>query len=205
LARELHDEIGQVLTAVKMNLNTLKALGVAPKPLQDSLSIVDRAIGQVRTMSLDLRPAMLDDLGLAPALRWYLDHQAQRGGFTARLLADALPAPLPGELATVCFRVVQEAVNNILRYAKASHVQVELRQCNGWLAMTVRDDGAGFDVTAARRKARAGSSLGLLGMEERVILAGGQFDVRSAPDRGTEISFRFPRVFSAYSQDGAIE
>ncbi len=195
LARELHDEIGQVLTAVRMNLSTLKALGSEPKMLQDSLTIVDRAIGQVRTMSLDLRPAMLDDLGLTPALRWYLDHQAQRGGFTARLLADALLAPLPGDLATVCFRVVQEAVNNILRYAHATHVQVELRQCDGSLAMTVRDDGVGFDVTAARRKARAGTSLGLLGMEERVTLAGGQFNVQSAPDRGTEISFRFPFKF----------
>lgn len=197
LARELHDEIGQVLSAVKMNLNSLKDQRSASQPLEDSLAIVNRAISQVRSLSLDLRPAMLDDLGLVPALRWYLDQQSQRGNFTVRLLAET-PAPRPpSDVAIVCYRVVQEAITNIMRHANARHVEVELHERAASLEITVRDDGGGFDVAAARAKAQAGASLGLLGMEERVHLVGGAFAIASAPGRGTEIRFSFPLELSS--------
>src|SRR5262249_56590265 len=104
LARELHDEIGQALTAVKINLQAAQHLPDAPSPhLADSVGIVDRTLQQVRNLSLDLRPAMLDDLGLVAALRWYVDRQAQRAGFTARFVADALATRPPSDIRTPCF------------------------------------------------------------------------------------------------------
>jgi signal transduction histidine kinase len=106
--------------------------------------------------------------------------------------ADAIAPRLPPDLETTCFRVVQEALTNVLRHARARRVEVELRQGPGELRLAVRDDGVGFDVRAARRRAARGASLGLLGIYERVQLVGGQIDIASGPGRGTEIRARFP-------------
>ena len=119
LARELHDEIGQVLSAVSVNLHAVKGASAASaRPrLEECLDIVDRAIQQVRTLALDLRPSMLDDLGLAAALRWLADRQAQRAGLVAHFTAQSSGAPLPPDLATACYRVAQEALTNVVRHA----------------------------------------------------------------------------------------
>jgi signal transduction histidine kinase len=193
IARELHDEIGQALTAVKINLQAAQRTPAALDAyLEDSTSIVDRTLQQVRTLSLDLRPALLDDLGLGAALRWYVDRQAQRAGFTVQFVIDPLePRPRP-ELETACFRVAQEALTNVLRHAQAQHVRVELRQSGTELHLLIRDDGTGFDVHAAQQRAEQGASLGLLGMQERVWLVGGQIEIASAAAQGTEIRVRFP-------------
>jgi signal transduction histidine kinase len=195
IARELHDEIGQALTAVKINLQAVQRLpdaaAFAPR-LEDSMSIIERTLQQVRTLSLDLRPSMLDDLGLVSALRWYVDRQAQRTGVVAQFTADPLDARLPPELETTCFRVAQEALTNVARHAQARHVNVRLRQREAELELVVEDDGSGFDVPAARARAARGVSMGLLGMEERVLLVGGRIDITSAPGRGTEVRARFP-------------
>ena len=193
LARELHDEIGQALTAVKINLQAAQHLpDTLGAHLADSVGIVDRTLHQVRNLSLDLRPAMLDDLGLVAALRWYVDRQAQRAGFTARFVADPLATRPPSDIETACFRVAQEALTNVMRHAQAQHVHVELRQDDAELHLLMRDDGKGFDVRAAQARAAQGASTGLLGMQERVWLVGGQIDINSAPARGTEIRARFP-------------
>ncbi len=195
IARELHDEIGQALTAVKINLQAIQRL---PDPstltayLQESIEIVERALQQVRNLSLDLRPSLLDDLGLIAALRWYIDRQAQRAGFTARLTADPIETRLPADIETTCFRVAQQALTNIVRHAQARHVDVELRHSDAVLELIIRDDGVGFDVQAALDNAVKGASLGLLGMQERVLLIGGQIEIRSAPGQGTEIQARLP-------------
>jgi signal transduction histidine kinase len=203
IARELHDEIGQSLTAVILSLRmTQETLGAGPvaSSLQDSIALVERVLQQARDLSLDLRPSLLDDLGLAAALRWHMDRHARRGGLSTTVTTDVLE-PRPGpEIEITCFRVAQEALTNIIRHARATHVTVELRVRPAEIELVVRDDGVGFDVIGARRRATGGQSLGLLGMEERLLLAGGRLDIESAPGRGTVIRAHLPRrplTFSA--------
>ena len=206
IARELHDEIGQTLTAVKINLQAMQRssdMCAHASILEENISIIERTLQQVRNLSLDLRPSLLDDLGLVPALRWYTSRQAERTGFTAVLVADSLEAHLPPDVETVCFRVVQEALTNVARHAQAQHVLVELRQRDAELELTIRDDGVGFDVRSALERASHGASLGLRGMEERVTLVGGQMEIESVPSHGTEIRARFPLVSPARRAEGA--
>jgi len=195
IAHELHDEIGQVLTAVKMNLQAMHGLSkdslYVPR-LEEGIVTIDRALQQVRDLSLDLRPSMLDDLGLLATLRWYMDRQMQRSGFVVKLVAKPLQIYLPSSLETMCFRIVQEALTNVVRHAKAKHAHVELRQRNSELELIIRDDGIGFNVRTAQKRASRGVSFGLSGMQERVRLAGGQIEIKSKPKRGTTIQARFP-------------
>jgi signal transduction histidine kinase len=199
LARELHDEIGQALTAVKINLQSIaQAPGeLAAGRLQESLAIVDQALQQVRSLSLDLRPSLLDDLGLVAALRWYLDRQGQRAGLAVEFVADPPGLRAAAELETACFRVAQEALTNIVRHAQAQRVWVELRQNEAELQMRIRDDGKGFDVAAARQRAVHGASLGLLGMQERVVLLRGLLNIQSEAGLGTTIQVRLPLTAGA--------
>ena len=194
LARELHDEIGQALTAVKLNLEALESQlkGKHSKALAESLIIVDTALQQVRGLSLDLRPAILDDLGLAAALRWYVDRQAQRGGISMEFINESPGSRSSVLLETTCFRVAQEALTNVLRHAKAKTVSVRIRQEPDALNLSIEDDGIGFDTEKARQKAVGGGSLGLLNMQERVVLAGGRLDVISTPGRGTAVRVCLP-------------
>jgi signal transduction histidine kinase len=196
LAHELHDEIGQTLTAVKINLQGLQRredMAGVDLYLKDSVDVVEHALQQVRNLSLDLRPSLLDDLGLAATLRWYVDRQAQRGGFATQLIIDAPETlHLPPELETTCFRVVQEALTNIMRHSHARNVCVELHQREAELVLRVCDDGVGFDVQAALENAMGGTSLGLLGIQERIWQVGGQIAIQSAPGGGTDIQARLP-------------
>jgi PAS domain S-box-containing protein len=195
IARELHDEIGQTLTALKFNLHAIRQRSTASQvgtQLAESDELVDRLLQQVRNLSFDLRPSMLDELGLVAALRWYLDRQAKRTGLVVRLVADPLEIPLPADVETACFRVAQESLTNVVRHAAAKEVRVEVRIRARELVLRVRDDGVGFDVHAARARASRGASFGLLGMQERVQLSGGRFEIRSAMGRGTEIVSCFP-------------
>jgi PAS domain S-box-containing protein len=194
LARELHDEIGQTLTALRLNLQAVRSR-TGPEgqgPLEESLGLVAQTIEQVRNLSLDLRPAMLDDLGLTAALRWYVNRQAKRADYVAELdLDEALPR-LPPAQETMCFRVVQEALTNVARHAQASQVWIAIRRAGSQLSLSVRDDGVGFDVNAARQRAVHGAGLGLLGMEERVHLAGGRLEIHSTAGEGAEIRVELP-------------
>jgi len=146
----------------------------------------------VRNLALDLRPAMLDHLGLGAALRWYLDRQAQRAGFAAELVVEGLERRLPPEVEIACYRLVQEAVTNVARHARARRVRVELRQSKSELRVLIRDDGCGFDVRHTRAGGPAGEHLGLISMEERVSFLGGEFRIESSPNRGSEIRARLP-------------
>lgn len=195
IARELHDEIGQALTAVKINLQTLQHLSNTSEialPVHESISIVEVALQQVRSLSLDLRPSLLDDLGLVAALRWYVDRQTQRAGIIGEFVVKSLETKLLPNLETTCFRIVQEALTNIVRHAQAQQVYIELRQQENQLHLVIRDDGVGFDVQAARERATDGGSLGLLGMEERALLVGGQINIESVQQHGTKIHVWFP-------------
>ena len=193
IARELHDEIGQILTVVKINLESLHD---PARDAGDAASVdacvqnVDRAIQQARTLAHDLRPAVLDDLGLPAALRWFVD-QIPEGRPKTHLALDGCEGqPLAPEVMTAAFRIAQEAVTNVLRHARAGNVWVSLAAGPSNLELSVRDDGLGFDPMALRRSPAA--SFGLSSMRERVRLVGGQIEIRTAPGAGTEVWARFP-------------
>lgn len=195
IARELHDEIGQSLTVAEMNL---QAALRSPNPLakqrrlEESIQAVERVLEQVQDLSLNLRPSILDDLGLEPALRWYTNRQASLMGVQADFTAATLENRLDVVIETECFRVAQEALTNVVRHSKARAVTVDLSRRNGHLHLRVRDDGVGFDAAALRREAVQGASLGLLSMEERASLAGGGLELNTAPGQGTEVHAWFP-------------
>jgi len=195
IARELHDEVGQALTAVKINLQALESQGAAlamERRLKDSIAVVERALQQVRNISLDLRPSLLDDLGLVSALRWYVDNQAQRAGLSATFTAAPPDLRLPADLETACFRVAQEALTNVIRHAHATRVEVNLASTGHGVRLLIRDNGVGFNVPHALAQAAHGKSLGLVGLRERAALAGGRLEIISARGSGTEVRAWFP-------------
>src|SRR5689334_22533164 len=197
IARELHDQIGQVLTAVKMNLHAVQRVcdtNEAGAHIKDNIEAVDEALRLVRDLSVDLRPPLLDDLGLVTALQWYVDRYARRTRVAADVLID-LKDPnqrFSREVETACFRIAQEALTNIARHARAKRVLLRLRKKADVLYLLVKDDGAGFDPEALRKRASRVATLGLLGMQERAHAAGGQVVIASAVSKGTEIRLELP-------------
>lgn len=197
IARELHDEVGQVLGALKINLHVLRGQVAAPENsrwIDDSMAMLDQLMQQVRALSLDLRPSVLDDLGLLAALEWYTGRLAQRSGLRIIFHDQVAGLAVPPDIATACFRVAQEALTNIVRHAQASRVIVTLNVHDGMLALSVQDDGVGFEVGASRARALGGASLGLINMLERVDLVGGWADISSSAGVGTEVWAYFPLV-----------
>lgn len=190
IARELHDEIGQALSSIKVNIRMAqRQTDVANQELmlKESVDIIERTLQQVRNMSLNLRPSLLDDLGLVPALRWYLDRQAQRVGFLGDLETNREDVRLDSTIEITCFRIVQEALTNIMRHANAKHVSISLKETHDELHLAICDDGNGFDVAEAFKQATEGSSMGLLSLRERAELAGGRLEIDSTPGQGTKI------------------
>jgi signal transduction histidine kinase len=201
LARELHDQLGQALMASKVNVES--ALQSAPgdstrQALVDTIALVDQMLQQVRDISFDLRPPVLDDLGLAPALRWTLDRYAQRAGLITEFFADPTLPRTDVEIETACFRIALEAITNVVRHAQAKKIRLELRQSHGALHLLVRDDGIGFNAAAAEKTA---ARLGLAGMYERAFVVGGKFECKSTPGEGTEVCASFPISSSEASEE----
>ncbi len=194
VAIELHDELGQSLTAIKINLQLSERFkDQSPTDLnQENIRIVEDALQQVRHLATALRPSMLDDLGLAPALKWIAQQTAQRSGFLVNFHQERVQMRLASEIEIVCFRIVQEALTNVTRHAQPSEVNISLSRDGLDLLLSVQDDGLGFDLSAMRERAVAGGSLGVLGMQERATLVGGQLDIDSEPGRGTTVLFRCP-------------
>jgi signal transduction histidine kinase len=203
IARDLHDQIGQALTALKVNLQAIQRTsnsnGTYNASFEESLNIIDRTIQQVRNLSLELRPSLLDDLGVVAAIRWYVDRQAQRAGFKWDFVAEPPEMRLKSDLETTCFRLVQEAITNVVRHAQASMVQIELRQLENEMELVIRDDGVGFDVREARARSANDPSLGLIGMEERVQLIGGRIEITSSSSEGVGTEIRAHLPLSLYS------
>jgi two-component system sensor histidine kinase UhpB len=195
LARDLHDDVGQALTALKIQLESLARPGAdaALRPrVDDCVDTIQHTLERVRQLSLSLRPPQLDDLGLAAALRSHLDRQARVAGLQAHFEAEEAPREMTPDTETACFRVAQEAITNVLRHARARNLWLRLFTSGGRVAISVRDDGRGFDHEAMRRRAANGANLGLVGMEERIALAGGSLELRSAPGQGTVLLATFP-------------
>jgi PAS domain S-box-containing protein len=194
LARELHDEIGQVLATINFQLHAAKGLaGAAALPRLDECAMLLQQTGeQIRSLALELRPTMLDVFGLETTLLWITARHQQRTGCEVQVVGHLSGTPLSPDLATACYRVVQEALTNVIRHASARHVWVELRQSESILELAVRDDGVGFDVAPTQEQAARRGSFGLLGMTERVQLLGGALQVESEPGRGSSIRASFP-------------
>ncbi|MBI1732425.1 MAG: PAS domain S-box protein [Gammaproteobacteria bacterium] len=197
LAYELHDEVGQSLTAAKIHLQAMQqALQDSPAPpalehLDEALLAIAMSLERVRNMSLDLRPMLLDHLGLEAALRSLVERQAAAAGWNVRFEAQLRDARFPPNLELACFRVAQEAVTNIMRHAAAKDVWLALQQGDHELCLTVRDNGSGFD-SATIQSASGWRSLGLLGMEERVKKTSGRLEIQAQPGAGTRVCAIFP-------------
>lgn len=203
VARELHDELGQSLSAIKINLQTLQRFPApAATQLAECAAMVDRALQNTRSLSLTLRPPLLDDLGLLPALRWLADQVGQRAGLRVVVESDSPLERLATPIETACFRIAQEALNNAVRHAHARQAVIFIVHTTDRLEVTVRDDGMGFDEPAARQRARGGASMGLMSMEERATLAGGGVQWLTAPGKGTEVRFWVP-ILSSHAGETA--
>lgn len=195
LARELHDHVGQALTAVKLNLQVLtRSHDPASREhhLAQSFQILEQTNQDIRALMFNLRPPHLDDLGLVAALTAWVREEAARSGYQWQVLGPDTPLALSPDLMITCFRVVQEALTNVARYAQAEHVVVEVRCGTEVLQLTVSDDGRGFDPQAVQDGAIAHAHMGLVGMRERVELIGGRLDIRSALGHGTTIDVVVP-------------
>jgi signal transduction histidine kinase len=190
ISRELHDEVGQSLSALLMELGNLAA--VVPRnlePLQRHLESIRRlaesSVQVARNMSLLLRPSMLDDFGLVPALEWQARESSKRTGMAVSVEAGEVSDNLPDDHNTCVYRVVQEALHNCTRHAQAHSVRIRVRQTSRHILLSIQDDGRGFDARRVR-------GLGLLGMEERVQHLGGTFQVKSEPGHGTVLEVELP-------------
>lgn len=188
LARELHDEVGQSLSAILMeaeNAECAENFAEARDHVGAVRRLAEKTVNEVRDLALLLRPSMLDDFGLVPALNWHAREMTKRTGMKVVLRADEAADDLPDEHKTCIYRLVQEAINNSARHAKARTVEVELRREADHVRFSIRDDGAGFDTQFVR-------GLGLLGMEERVRRLGGRLEVHSELGRGTTVLAELP-------------
>jgi signal transduction histidine kinase len=201
LAHELHDELGQSLTALKLRLQLAAravGAGAGADGTGEAIALVDDLIARVRKMSVDLRPPLLDEVGLVPALRAYLEAQSSRTGVTMELEEGTektplhLDARLPADLEIACFRVVQESITNALRHASARRVNVLIVRRPGVIELAIQDDGRGFDVAGTLDAAAADGHLGVIGMRERVRARGGSFRVASRPGAGTTVTVDLP-------------
>lgn len=207
LSRELHDDIGQVLTAAAINMERARGL-CDESPVQgllgESIEELEQAVERVRELALALRPSLLDDLGLVPALEWFLEREAARAGAALDFRSDLGGREVPPDLATVCYRVAQEAMTNVLRHAKASEITARLEAEAGLLRFTLRDDGAGFEAEQALAHHGSRMSLGLSSMRERATLVGGWVAIESAPGRGTVVTLELPlRADEAANGEGS--
>jgi len=194
LSHELHDELGQTLTALKLGLQVAARAEPPPdgkgSPLAQPLGIIEDLIARVRRISLDLRPPLLDEVGLVSALRAYLQSQATVSGLAIELHApeprDEASFRLPADYEIACFRVVQESITNVLRHAAARRIDVRIARSANRVSLSIQDDGRGFDPLTLDEAAASGH-LGVLGMRERIRARGGQFRLTSTPGLGTSI------------------
>jgi len=194
ISRELHDELGQSLTAIRLGLGVMEEqLSQAPEALCRSLeslkNLADATVVAVQRIASDLRPLLLDELGLAAAMEWLLESFNGRTGISQELHLPAGPPDYSPEISTALFRIVQEALTNVSRHSAATQVRVELAETKEWITLTITDNGQGMDETLLSDNA----SLGLIGMRERSFMLGGQLNILSRLGAGTRIEVRIPK------------
>lgn len=192
-AYELHEQIGQSLTSIKIHLQTLLMLKDNPykEQLNDSVSMLENIIKEVRRLSLSLRPSMLDDLGLVPAIRWFIKHKTKETNIETVIEADEL-SKIPSDVENMCYRIAQEGITNVVRHSEATKLTVSINLNAGDMVLKVEDNGKGFDVEKVLKKNIQEGSMGINGMKERVELLGGEFKIISSPGKGTAMYAAFP-------------
>jgi signal transduction histidine kinase len=193
LAREIHDELGQFLTGIKMDLQSMmrQPPREGRKRVRDSqgiLKLIDEAIQSVHRISTELRPGILDDLGLVAAVEWAAEEFAARAGTKCTLELPSEDLAIAPEIATALYRIFQETLTNIARHAEAKQFSVRVAQEDDGVSLEVRDNGKGFIEV----ELSPGTSLGLLGMKERAVLLGGRLTIRSSPGEGTTVTAWMP-------------
>ncbi len=195
LSRELHDEIGQVLTAIRIEISqSLSSAGRAPEAherLERARQLVERAVRTVRNISLLLRPSALDDLGLVPALQWLSDDFSNRTGMECAFAEEGVQEALPDAVKTCAYRVVQEALHNCEKHSAASLVRIQVRQTASTLDLEIEDNGRGVNLSSAGMPLQNTGS-GLLGMRERAAMLGGRVAIRSAVGAGLKLALSIP-------------
>jgi signal transduction histidine kinase len=180
-----------------MNLHMVQQFCPGPEAgsyVKDNIDAVDEALRLVRDLSVDLRPPLLDDLGLVTALRWYVDRYAKR---TALDVEVAIELPdqnerFSREIETACFRIAQEALTNIVRHANATQISLQLVKDESALILSIKDDGVGFELKSLQKRTPRSATLGIVSMRERAHAAGGTIEIDSCPAKGTEVRFRLP-------------
>lgn len=197
IARELHDETSQSLTTIMVNLDVVEKQLVDPSDelvgrVRLTKEIAQRTLDETRRLMFDLRPSVLDDLGLVPALRWFVNQRVVPRGLQVEFQAAGLDGRLPEELETALFRIVQEAVTNTVKHAQAKRVSVTLVREPERIRAEVQDDGRGFHPVHLVSKDDKERGLGLFGMQERAALVGGAVQIESAPGRGTTVRVTVP-------------
>jgi signal transduction histidine kinase len=198
ISRELHDEVGQALTAVAINLGTIKSNKSqilneeTVERLEESLLMTENVLEQVREISHNLHPSILEDLGLVSALRWFVGRYRDRTGIAIGLKGIAVDGNLNPEIALACYRVVQEALTNVVKHAQATRVQICLKEEGHTLSCIIEDNGNGYDQEAEAVGDYHVRGIGLISMRERISSIGGHLSVQSRPGQGTTISFQIP-------------
>lgn len=195
LSRDLHDDIGQTLSALKIGLYRMTTTPAAEQPalVAECLGAADQALARLRHLAMELRPPQLDQLGLNEALEWLAQHQAAASGLRIRCRFSGTGARASAAVESACYRIAQEALNNATRHAKATAVEISVESDAAQVTLAIEDDGVGFEEAAARERVLRSGSMGLIGMQERTQLAGGRFALRSRPGAGTIVSATFPR------------
>ena len=195
LSRELHDEVGQLLTALRLTLKlvlqSLPDLENVESCINDGQRVLDDLIESIRSIANRIRPVAIDQLGLISALRSHLTRTIRPLGLDVTLFENVGENRLPDDLELCCFRVVQEALTNCLRYANAAHVEVRLTLDSSRLILAIKDDGTGFDISRYYSHQECSRSLGIVGMHERVAACGGELQIRSMPGQGVEVIASF--------------
>lgn len=194
IALELHDEIGQVLTAVRLSLQRIQKTCQTDKCLphvRDGIEIVDEALSRVRELSFELRPSLLDDLGLAAALRWYVSRYTDRTGIKAEVMGASQVRGIPQKVEIACFRIIQEALTNTARHSHATEATIYIERTKGRLRLTVSDNGSGFQ-SERLLDGLAASALGLRGMQERALAVDAQIEINSIIGKGTQVIVDVP-------------
>jgi PAS domain S-box-containing protein len=194
VARELHDQIGQILTAIKMDMMWMtrhlpESEGAVLSRITESIQLIDDGVKAVRAICSGLRPGVLDDLGLAAAIEWQASEFASRNGVLCQVSVPPVDLHLDGDRATATFRIFQECLTNVIRHAQAKSVRVDLCQEEESILLVVQDDGIGFHESGF---SNALGSLGLLGMKERAQFCGGDVQISSSPGKGTTVTVRVP-------------
>jgi signal transduction histidine kinase len=197
VARELHDELGQTLSGLSLRVEGMRRLletdrNLALEQLEHIHALTTASTEQMYDIILDLRPSALDDLGLVPALRTFADRLLENNNLHLFMDTDGFQHRLPTEIETALFRVFQEALNNVVRHAKATHVWVTLSCQNNVFNGEILDDGQGFDLDSIHMNGNSPRGLGLSGMQERVMQCGGQLQIETQPKTGTRIKINVP-------------